>query len=53
MGCTGNGLRLLNETSEWFVCLEVGSLSPHDDLKAVLPDGKWERMRERGIHVSL
>jgi uncharacterized cupin superfamily protein len=45
---TGNGHRLVNETSETVVYLEVGDRSlgdevmyPDDDLKAVLLDGKW------------
>ena len=45
---TGNGHRLVNETSETVVYLEVGDRSPgdegiypDDDLKAVLLDGQW------------
>ena len=45
---TGNGHRLINETSEVVLYLEVGDRSPgdeglypDDDLKAVLVDGKW------------
>jgi len=45
---TGNGHRLINETAEEVVYLEVGDRSPgdeasypDDDLKAVLVDGKW------------
>ena len=45
---TGNGHRLVNETSETVVYLEVGDRSPwdeglypDDDLKAVLMGGKW------------
>lgn len=45
---TANGHRLINDTSEEVVYLEVGDRSPgdegsypDDDLKAVLVDGKW------------
>ena len=45
---TGNGHRLINETSEVVVYLEVGDRSagdtvvyPDDDLKATLVDGQW------------
>jgi len=45
---SGNGHRLVNETSETVVYLEVGDRSlgdevvyPDDDLKAVLLDGQW------------
>ena len=45
---TGNGHRLINETLEMVIYLEVGDRSlgdevlyPDDDLKAVLLDGKW------------
>lgn len=45
---TGNGHRLVNDTSEDVVYLEVGDRSPgdegsypDDDLKALLVDGKW------------
>ena len=44
----GNGHRLINETLEMVIYLEVGDRSlgdevlyPDDDLKAVLLDGKW------------
>ena len=47
-GRYGNEHRLVNETSETVVYLEVGDRSPgdeglypDDDLKAVLMDGKW------------
>ena len=46
---TGNGHRLINETSEVVVYLEVGDRSagdavvyPDDDLKATLVDGQWQ-----------
>ena len=46
---TGNGHRLINETSEEVVYLEVGDRSPgdegsypDDDLKALLVDGQWK-----------
>lgn len=52
---TGNGHRLINETSEEVVYLEVGDRSPgdegsypDDDLKAVLVDGKWQFTRKDG-----
>lgn len=52
---TGNGHRLINDTSEEVVYLEVGDRSPgdegsypDDDLKAVLVDGKWEFTRKDG-----
>ena len=45
---SGNGHRLVNETLEVVVCLEVGDRSPEDkayypddDIKAVMMDGKW------------
>ena len=45
---TGNGHRLINETSEVVVYLEVGDRSagdevvyPDDDLQATLVDGQW------------
>ena len=45
---SGNGHRLINETAEEVVYLEVGDRSPgdeasypDDDLQAVLVDGKW------------
>lgn len=45
---TGNGHRLINETTEEVVYLEVGDRTPgdegsypDDDLKASLVDGKW------------
>ncbi len=52
---TGNGHRLLNETSGVVVYLEVGDRSPgdeglypDDDLKAVLLDGKWTFQHKDG-----
>ena len=46
---TGNGHRLVNETTEEVVYLEVGDRTPgdegsypDDDLKALLVDGKWQ-----------
>ena len=52
---TGNGHRLLNETSEVVVYLEVGDRSlgdqgiyPDDDLKAVMLDGKWTFQHKDG-----
>jgi uncharacterized cupin superfamily protein len=46
---TGNGHRLINETTEEVVYLEVGDRTPgdegsypDDDLKAVLVEGKWK-----------
>jgi len=50
-----NGHRLVNETSEVVVYLEVGDRSfgdevlyPDDDLKAVLVDGKWSFQHKDG-----
>ena len=52
---TGNAHRLINETSELVVYLEVGDRSPgdegrypDDDLKAVLVDGKWSFQHKDG-----
>jgi uncharacterized cupin superfamily protein len=46
---TGNGHRLINETAEEVVYLEVGDRTagdegsyPDDDLKALLVEGKWQ-----------
>ena len=46
---TGNGHRLVNETTEEVVYLEVGDRTPgdegsypDDDLKALLVEGKWK-----------
>ena len=51
----GNGHRLINETSEEVVYLEVGDRSPgdegsypDDDLKALLVEGKWKFTRKDG-----
>ena len=53
---TGNGHRLLNETSEEVVYLEVGDRTPgdegsypDDDLKALLVDGKWKFVHKNGV----
>jgi uncharacterized cupin superfamily protein len=52
---TGNGHRLLNETTEDVVYLEIGDRTPgdegsypDDDLKAVLVDGKWRFIHKDG-----
>lgn len=52
---TGNGHRLLNETTEDVVYLEIGDRSPgdvgtypDDDLQANLVDGKWQFSRKDG-----
>jgi uncharacterized cupin superfamily protein len=52
---TGNGHRLINETSEEVVYLEVDDRTPgdegsypDDDLKASLVDGKWAFVRKNG-----
>lgn len=52
---TGNGHRLINETSEEVVYLEVGDRSPgdegsypDDDLKALLVAGNWNFSRKDG-----
>ncbi|MBX9848862.1 MAG: cupin domain-containing protein [Rhodocyclaceae bacterium] len=52
---TGNGHRLINETAEEVVYLEVGDRSPgdegtypDDDLKAVLVDGQWRFTHKDG-----
>ena len=52
---TGNGHRLINETSEEVVYLEVGDRSPgdegsypDDDLKALLVDGQWKFTHKDG-----
>ena len=56
----GNGHRLINETSELVVYLEVGDRSPgdegrypDDDLKAVLVDGKWSFQHKDGTPYSM
>jgi uncharacterized cupin superfamily protein len=52
---TGNGHRLLNETTEEVVYLEVGDRTPgdegsypDDDLRAELVDGKWRFTHKDG-----
>ena len=52
---TGNGHRLLNETAEDVVYLEIGDRTPgdegsypDDDLKALLADGKWQFVHKDG-----
>ena len=52
---TGNGHRLINETSEEVVYLEVGDRTPgdegsypDDDLKALLVEGKWKFVHKDG-----
>lgn len=52
---TGNGHRLINETTEEVVYLEVGDRTPgdegsypDDDLKALLVDGKWKFVHKDG-----
>ena len=52
---TGNGHRLINETTEEVVYLEVGDRTPgdegsypDDDLKALLVAGKWKFVHKDG-----
>jgi len=52
---TGNGHRLVNETEEEVVYLEVGDRTPgdegsypDDDLQALLVDGKWKFAHKNG-----
>lgn len=52
---SGNGHRLINETAEEVVYLEVGDRTagdegnyPDDDLKALLVDGKWQFAHKDG-----
>jgi len=52
---TGNGHRLVNETAEDVVVLEVGDRTPgdegtypDDDLKAVFVDGVWQFVHKDG-----
>jgi uncharacterized cupin superfamily protein len=52
---TGNGHRLINETTEEVVYLEVGDRTPgdegsypDDDLKALLVDGRWKFVHRDG-----
>lgn len=53
---TGEGHRLLNETSEEVVYLEIGDRTPgdevsypDDDLKALLVNVKWEFVHKDGM----
>ena len=52
---TGNGHRLVNETNEEVVYLEVGDRTPgdegsypDDDLRALLVDGQWKFVHKDG-----
>ena len=52
---SGNGHRLINETTEEVVYLEVGDRTagdqgtyPDDDLKALLVEGKWQFIHKDG-----
>jgi uncharacterized cupin superfamily protein len=52
---TGNGHRLINETAEEVVYLEMGDRTPgdegsypDDDLKAMMVDGKWKFVHKDG-----
>lgn len=52
---TGNGHRLINETTEEVVYLEIGDRTPgdqasypDDDLKAVFAEGKWVFIHKDG-----
>lgn len=52
---TGNGHRLINETTEEVMYLEVGDRTPgdegsypDDDLKAVLAEGNWKFVHKDG-----
>ena len=52
---TGNGHRLINETTEDVVYLEIGDRTPgdegsfpDDDLKALLVEGKWTFVHKDG-----
>jgi len=52
---TGNGHRLINETEEEVVYLEIGDRTPgdegsypDDDLKALMVDGKWKFVHKDG-----
>ena len=52
---TGNGHRLINETSEDVVYLEIGDRTPadegsypDDDLKAAIVEGKWKFTHKDG-----
>jgi len=52
---TGNGHRLINETEEEVVYLEIGDRTPgdegnypDDDLKALMVDGEWKFVHKDG-----
>jgi uncharacterized cupin superfamily protein len=52
---TGNGHRLVNETAQEVVYLEMGDRTPgdegtypDDDIKALLVDGQWKFTRKDG-----
>jgi uncharacterized cupin superfamily protein len=52
---TGNGHRLINETTDEVIYLEVGDrtpgdegIYPDDDLKALLVAGKWQFVHKNG-----
>jgi uncharacterized cupin superfamily protein len=52
---TGNGHRLINETDEEVIYLEVGDRTPgdegsypDDDLKALMVEGKWKFLHKDG-----
>lgn len=52
---TGNGHRLINETTEEVLCLEVGDRTPEDggsytddDLKTLLVEGSWTFFHKDG-----
>ena len=52
---TGNGHRLINETGEEVIYLEMGDRTPDDegsypddDLKALMVDGKWKFVHKDG-----
>jgi len=56
---TGNGHRLVNETTQDVVYLEIGDRTPgdegtypDDDLKAVLVDGKWQFVHRDGTSYA-
>ncbi|HEY6364188.1 MAG TPA: cupin domain-containing protein [Candidatus Binatia bacterium] len=56
---TGNGHRLINETTEEVVYLEVGDRTPgdegsypDDDLKALLVEGKWKFVHKDGTSYA-
>jgi uncharacterized cupin superfamily protein len=52
---TGNGHRLINETEEQVVYLEIGDRTPgdegsypDDDIRAVLVEGQWKYLHKNG-----